>query len=92
MLTLISFSLLLLQSSLDELFNPRLRRGKIEAQAGHRLEVRDPGRRRSVPVAHRRRGRRRSGTDRGQQGGRRLMAKLLDAENIRGVYYTPDGR
>jgi peptide/nickel transport system permease protein len=28
MLTLISFSLLLLQSSLDELFNPRLRRGK----------------------------------------------------------------
>ena len=29
MLTTISFSLLLLQSSLDELFNPRLRRGKI---------------------------------------------------------------
>lgn len=29
MLTLIAFSLLLLQSSLDELFNPRLRRGKI---------------------------------------------------------------
>jgi peptide/nickel transport system permease protein len=28
MLTIISFSLLLLQSSLDELFNPRLRRGK----------------------------------------------------------------
>lgn len=28
MLTLISFSLLLLQSSLDEVFNPRLRRGK----------------------------------------------------------------
>lgn len=29
MLTIISFSLLLLQSSLDEVFNPRLRRGKI---------------------------------------------------------------
>jgi peptide/nickel transport system permease protein len=29
MLTLIAFSLLLLQSSLDEVFNPRLRRGKI---------------------------------------------------------------
>ena len=28
MLTLIAFSLLLLQSSLDEVFNPRLRRGK----------------------------------------------------------------
>ncbi|BAK34190.1 putative ABC transporter permease protein [Microlunatus phosphovorus NM-1] len=30
MLTTISFSLLLLQSSLDEIFNPRLRRGKIK--------------------------------------------------------------
>ena len=29
MLSIISFSLLLLQSSLDEVFNPRLRRGKI---------------------------------------------------------------
>ena len=29
MLTLIAFSLLLLQSSLDEVFNPRLRRGKL---------------------------------------------------------------
>jgi len=34
MLTLISFSLLLLQSSLDELFNPRLRRGKIKRKRG----------------------------------------------------------
>ncbi len=34
MLTLISFSLLLLQSSLDELFNPRLRRGKMKRKPG----------------------------------------------------------
>lgn len=34
MLTLISFSLLLLQSSLDEVFNPRLRRGKIKRKKG----------------------------------------------------------
>ncbi len=34
MLTIISFSLLLLQSSLDELFNPRLRRGKIRRKKG----------------------------------------------------------
>jgi len=34
MLTLISFSLLLLQSSLDEVFNPRLRRGKIKRKRG----------------------------------------------------------
>jgi peptide/nickel transport system permease protein len=34
MLTIISFSLLLLQSSLDELFNPRLRRGKMKRKPG----------------------------------------------------------
>lgn len=34
MLTIISFSLLLLQSSLDEVFNPRLRRGKIRRKKG----------------------------------------------------------
>ena len=34
MLTLISFSLLLLQSSLDELFNPRLRRGRMKRKPG----------------------------------------------------------
>ena len=34
MLTMISFSLLLLQSSLDELFNPRLRRGKMKRKSG----------------------------------------------------------
>jgi peptide/nickel transport system permease protein len=34
MLTMISFSLLLLQSSLDELFNPRLRRGKMKRKPG----------------------------------------------------------
>lgn len=34
MLTIISFSLLLLQSSLDEVFNPRLRRGKIKRKPG----------------------------------------------------------
>ena len=34
MLSIISFSLLLLQSSLDEVFNPRLRRGKRSAGAG----------------------------------------------------------
>lgn len=41
MLTIISFSLLLLQSSLDELFNPRLRRGKIKRKKGGdtRLEI-----------------------------------------------------
>ena len=33
MLTLIAFSLLLLQSSLDEVFNPRLRRGKASKKA-----------------------------------------------------------
>ncbi|WP_375423665.1 ABC transporter permease [uncultured Friedmanniella sp.] len=33
MLTLIAFSLLLLQSSLDEVFNPRLRRGKLAKKA-----------------------------------------------------------
>ena len=33
MLTLIAFSLLLLQSSLDEVFNPRLRRGKLSKKA-----------------------------------------------------------
>ncbi len=32
MLTLVAFSLLLLQSSLDEVFNPRLRRGKTRRQ------------------------------------------------------------
>lgn len=32
MLTLVAFSLLLLQSSLDEVFNPRLRRGKTRKQ------------------------------------------------------------
>ena len=42
MLTIISFSLLLLQSSLDELFNPRLRRGKINRKkksAASKFEV-----------------------------------------------------
>jgi peptide/nickel transport system permease protein len=42
MLTIISFSLLLLQSSLDELFNPRLRRGKINKKkkgAATRFEI-----------------------------------------------------
>jgi hypothetical protein len=42
MLTMISFSLLLLQSSLDELFNPRLRRGKINKKkkgAATRFEI-----------------------------------------------------
>jgi peptide/nickel transport system permease protein len=34
MLTLIAFSLLLLQSSLDEVFNPRLRRGKAAKRKG----------------------------------------------------------
>ncbi len=34
MLTLISFALLLLQSSLDELFNPRLRRGRVRRKRG----------------------------------------------------------
>ena len=34
MLTLIAFSLLLLQSSLDEVFNPRLRRGKAAKRRG----------------------------------------------------------
>lgn len=33
MLTLIAFSLLLLQSSLDEVFNPRLRRGRLSKKA-----------------------------------------------------------
>jgi peptide/nickel transport system permease protein len=33
MLSIISFSLLLLQSSLDEVFNPRLRRGKVRRRA-----------------------------------------------------------
>ena len=43
MLSIISFSLLLLQSSLDEVFNPRLRRGKagkVRAAAAHRLAAR----------------------------------------------------
>ncbi|GAB2592639.1 ABC transporter permease [Microlunatus antarcticus] len=34
MLTLIAFSLLLLQSSLDEVFNPRLRRGRLARRKG----------------------------------------------------------
>jgi peptide/nickel transport system permease protein len=34
LLTLIAFSLLMLQSSLDELFNPRLRRGAIKLRRG----------------------------------------------------------
>lgn len=41
-LTLVSFGLLLLQSSLDELFNPRLRRGKkkaVKAAAARRAEA-----------------------------------------------------
>ena len=36
MLTLIAFSLLLLQSSLDEVFNPRLRRGRLAKGPGRR--------------------------------------------------------
>lgn len=43
MLTLISFSLLLLQSSLDELFNPRLRRGKIKRKKGTGPSFEIPG-------------------------------------------------
>jgi peptide/nickel transport system permease protein len=41
MLTLIAFSLLLLQSSLDEVFNPRLRRGKLakKTKGGQQLPV-----------------------------------------------------
>lgn len=47
LLTLIAFSLLLLQSSLDEVFNPRLRRGKgrkkaAEAKAGPLVAPIDP--------------------------------------------------
>ena len=34
MLSIVSFSLLLLQSSLDEVFNPRLRRGKVGKRKG----------------------------------------------------------
>ena len=41
MLTLIAFSLLLLQSSLDEVFNPRLRRGRI-AKKGRKAGVPAP--------------------------------------------------
>jgi peptide/nickel transport system permease protein len=38
MLSIVSFSLLLLQSSLDEVFNPRLRRGKLSRRKGTPLE------------------------------------------------------
>ena len=38
MLSVVSFSLLLLQSSLDEVFNPRLRRGKLARRKGAALK------------------------------------------------------
>ena len=41
-LTIISFSLLLLQSSLDEVFNPRLRRGKKRRKPGARGITAEP--------------------------------------------------
>jgi peptide/nickel transport system permease protein len=39
MLSIVSFSLLLLQSSLDEVFNPRLRRGKLSRRKGTALQA-----------------------------------------------------
>ena len=88
MLTLIVFSLLLLQSSLNEVFNPRLRRGraarKKAAKEGTELETRDRSRR-----CRTRRHRRHVG-DAGfsRTWGVALMGTLVNAENIRGVYYT----
>ena len=39
MLSLIAFSLLMVQSSLDEVFNPRLRRGKLSRRKGERARA-----------------------------------------------------
>ena len=87
MLTLIVFSLLLLQSSLNEVFNPRLRRGRAA-----RKRAKDEGEELEVVTVE--------GEDAGPVGsggfletpvsaGRvTLMGTLVNAENIRGVYYT----
>ena len=91
MLTLISFSLLLLQSSLDELFNPRLRRGRMKRKPGTGSKYEIPAAEGPAPSLSAGRGHRGSGTDPRQPGGTGLMAELLNAQNIRGVYYTPSG-
>ena len=88
MLTLIVFSLLLLQSSLNEVFNPRLRRGRAA-----RKRAKDEGEELESVCRGRRR---RPGWERwllGDTGfsrtwGVALMGTLVNAENIRGVYYT----
>ena len=88
MLTLIVFGLLLLQSSLNEVFNPRLRRGRAARKKADTkgAEVDEP----ILPVE-------RSGARRGRRNARDpdldgtgapLMGTLVDARNIRGVYYT----
>ena len=88
MLTLIVFSLLLLQSSLNEVFNPRLRRGRAA-----RKKAKDEGdrargcrSRAATPVRWARRSPGDPGL--GRTRGVALMGTLVNAENIRGVYYT----
>ena len=89
MLTLIVFGLLLLQSSLNEVFNPRLRRGraarkkaKTEGQTGvevdEPIDIGEP----EVVGADRPAGDPRLGREEHADG------NLVNAQNIRGVYYT----
>ncbi len=89
MLTLIVFSLLLLQSSLNEVFNPRLRRGRAA-----RKRAKDEGEELEEVTVEARGCR--SGWERwllgdagfGRAWGVALMGTLVNAQNIRGVYYT----
>ena len=92
MLTLIVFALLLLQSSLNEVFNPRLRRGRMKRKKGTGSKTRSrPPRVRSPSLTA-------AGVVEGpapiedNKGVRELMGNLVDARNIRGVYYTPAAR
>ena len=93
MLTLIAFSLLLLQSSLDEVFNPRLRRGKLAKRTPQGRPGGDrTGRRERRAGGHARRGQRHPRDPRARILWRNPMTRLLNAENLRAAYRTPDGR
>ncbi len=99
MLSIISFSLLMLQSSLDEVFNPRLRRGKLGKR---RCGPRSPPARRSPQPARKRGGSGTRGTGERRSAvaperqwlreRRSRMTRLLNAEHLRASYRTPDGR
>ena len=94
MLTIISFSLLLLQSSLDEVFNPRLRRGKAGKRKGAAPQPDRLAAGRIEPANWGGSGARDSARRLAPPfaAGGRPMTRLLNAEHLTASYRTPDGR